>query len=130
MISHNKANNKAKKYTCFVTILQLSKGGQFVGSNKLKHMTTSMMHLDWEGGENGRRFMEFSKNRVGAVGKKMYFSIADGVQFDEARYTRDLLNDALVEEERKALETESDAFDKLFGFTDIAELEMEESVEL
>jgi predicted ATP-dependent serine protease len=130
MISHNKGNNKAKKYTCFVTILQLSKGGQFVGSNKLKHMTTSMMHLDWEGGENGRRFMEFSKNRVGAVGKKMYFSIADGVQFDEARYTRDLLNDALVEEERKALETEADAFDKLFGFTDIAELEMAESVEL
>jgi predicted ATP-dependent serine protease len=129
MISHNKGNNKAKKYTTFVTILQLSKGGQFVGSNKLKHMTTSMMHLDWEGGENGRRFMEFSKNRVGAVGKKMYFSIGDGVQFDEARYTRDLLNDELVEAERQQLESEADAFDKLFGLG-VEEVELAESVEL
>ena len=130
MISHNKGNNKARKYTCFVTILQLSKGGQFVGSNKLKHMTTSMMHLDWEGGENGRRFMEFSKNRVGAVGKKMYFSIGDGVVFDEARYTRDLLNDELVAEERKQLESEADAFDKLFGLGAEEEIEVAESVEL
>lgn len=125
MIKHNKGGNKPKTYTCFVTILQLSKGGQFVGSNKLKHMTTSMMHLDWEGGENGRRFMEFSKNRVGAVGKKLYFNLADGVTFDEARYSRDLLNDALVEEERKQLESESDAFDKLFGFTELQTEEVE-----
>ena len=127
MIKHNKGGNKPKTYTCFVTILQLSKGGQFVGSNKLKHMTTSMMHLDWEGGENGRRFMEFSKNRVGAVGKKLYFNLVDGVTFDEARYSRDLLNDALVEEERKQLESESDAFDKLFGFTELETEEVEQA---
>jgi predicted ATP-dependent serine protease len=136
MIHHNGAKNKAKKYTCFVTILQLSKGGQFVGSNKLKHMTTSMMHLDWEGGENGRRFLEFSKNRVGAVNKKLYFNIQNGVEFDEARYARELFNDSLVEQERKQLETEADAFDKLFGFGDLVaeaaagtEIEVEESVE-
>jgi predicted ATP-dependent serine protease len=117
MIHHNKANNNTKTYTCFVTILQLSKGGTFVGSNKLKHMTTSMLQLDWEGGENGRRFMEFSKNRCGDVGKKLYFSIGDGVQFDEARYSRDLFNDELVAEERKQLETESERFDQLFGLT-------------
>lgn len=127
MIKHNKGGNKSKTYTCFVTILQLLKGGQFVGSNKLKHMTTSMMHLDWEGGENGRRFMEFSKNRVGAVGKKLYFNLVDGVTFDEARYSRDLLNDALVEEERKQLESESDAFDKLFGFTELETEEVEQA---
>ena len=114
MIKHNKGGNKTKTYTCFVTILQLSKGGQFVGSNKLKHMTTSMLHLDWEGGENGRRFMEFSKNRCGQVGKKLYFSIQDGVDFNQARWERDLINDQLVEEERKQLESESDAFDQLF----------------
>jgi predicted ATP-dependent serine protease len=127
MIRNNKGQNKAKNYTCFVTILQLSKGGTFVGSNKLKHMTTSMMHLDWEGGENGRRFMEFSKNRVGEVGKKLYFNLQNGVTFDEARYTRDLLNDALVEEERKQLESESDAFDKLFGFAEMETQEVEQA---
>ena len=116
MIQHNKGKNKDKIYTCFVTILQLSKGGQFVGSNKLKHMTTSMMHLDWDGLENsGRRYMEFSKNRVGGVGKKLYFDLNGGVSFDEARYARDLFNDQVVEEERKQLAGEADAFDALFG---------------
>ena len=116
MIKNNKGLNSSKTYTCFVTILQLSKGGTFVGSNKLKHMTTSMLSLDWDGGENGRRFMEFSKNRCGDVGKKLYFSISDGVQFDEARFSRDLFNDELVAEERKQLESEAGRFDELFGF--------------
>lgn len=116
MVKHNKGGNKSRTYTTFVTILQLSKGGQFVGSNKLKHMTTSMMHLDWDGLENsGRRYMEFSKNRVGQVGKKLYFDLQDGVSFDEARYARDLFNDQIVQEERKALQEEGDAFDALFG---------------
>ena len=127
MIKHNKGGNKTKTYTCFVTILQLSKGGQFVGSNKLKHMTTSMLHLDWEGGENGRRYMEFSKNRCGQVGKKLYFSIQDGVDFNQARWERDLINDQLVEEERKQLESESDAFDQLFGLGVDNQVEVEET---
>jgi predicted ATP-dependent serine protease len=117
METHNTAKNESSKHTTFVTILQLSKGGVFVGSNKLKHMSTAMMHLDWEGTENsGRRYMEFSKNRCGEVNKKLYFDLKGGVSFDEARYTRDLFNDEVLEEERKSLSTESDAFDKLFGF--------------
>lgn len=117
MTQHNKGGNDRKIYTTFVTILQLSKGGNFVGSNKLKHMTTAMMSLDWDGNENsGRRFMEFSKNRTGQVNKKLYFELSDGVQFDEGRYTRDLFNDEVLQEERKALEGEGTAFDRLFGF--------------
>ena len=108
--------NKSEHYTAFVTILQLSKGGQFVGSNKLKHMTSSMMHLDWEGGENGRRYLEFSKNRVGAVGKKLYFSFSEGVQFNEARFQADIDNDALLAAEAQELEREGSAFDRIFGF--------------
>jgi len=126
MSDHNKGLNDSKTYTTFVTILQLSKGGNFVGSNKLKHCTTAMMHLDWDGQENtGRRYMQFSKNRLGQVGKKLYYSLDNGVQFDEARYARDLFNDLLVNEERTRLATEDNAFDKLFGFkttdTDVAE---------
>ena len=71
-----------------------------------------MMELNWEGSENsGRRYMEFSKNRVGQVGKKLYFDLEGGVSFDEARYARDLFNDQIVQEERKALDSEADAFD-------------------
>ncbi len=127
MSNHNKGQNQQGLYTTFVTILQLSKGGNFVGSNKLKHMTTSMMKLDWEGAENGgRRYMEFSKNRLGQVGKKLYFTLEAGVQFDEARYVRDLFNDELVAEEKRKLETESDSFDRLFGFS----TEIEEAAEI
>lgn len=114
MTQHNKG--LAKSFTCFVTILQLSKGGQFVGSNKLKHLTSAMMNLDWEGKENsGRRYMEFSKNRMGDVGKKLFFGLNGGLTFDEARYSRDLFNDELLEAERSSLENEADRFDKIFG---------------
>ena len=114
MTQHNKG--LGKKFTTFVTILQLSKGGQFVGSNKLKHMTSAMMNLQWDGKENsGRRYMEFSKNRMGDVGKKLFFSLTDGVTFDEGRYQRDLFADAMLEEERLALEGEANRFDAIFG---------------
>jgi len=85
MTQHNKGGNETKTYTTFVTILQLSKGGNFVGSNKLKHMTTAMMTLDWDGNENsGRRYMEFSKNRTGQVGKKLYYELGNGVHSTKA----------------------------------------------
>ena len=116
MISMNKGQNSLKKYTTFITILQLSKGGTFVGSNKLKHMTTAMMDLNWKGGENSsERYMEFSKNRLGQVGQKLFFNFANGVEFDAQRYQRDLLNEEMIAEEKQKLESESNAFDKLFA---------------
>ena len=132
MESHNKANNLQNLHTTFVTILQLSKGGQFVGSNKLKHMATAMMQLEWDGTENtGRRYMEFSKNRTGQVNKKLYFDFQNGVQFDEGRFARDLFNDEILEEERKAIESEGSQFDKIFGFDkDAIPEELKTQVEL
>ena len=116
MTKNNKAENKSKRYTTFITILQMSKGGTFVGSNKLKHMTSAMMHLDWKGGENSsERYMEFSKNRCGDVGKKLFFDFSNGVQFDEVRYKRDLLNLEMIKEEKEKMTSEADAFDRLFN---------------
>lgn len=124
MISQNKGQNKLKKYTTFVTILQLSKGGTFVGSNKLKHMTTAMLHLDWKGAENSsERYMEFSKNRLGQVGQKLFFNFDSGVTFDELRYKRDLLNEEMIQEELEKLKSEEDAFEKLFGMGTVTEAE-------
>lgn len=116
MISNNQGKNKLKKYTTFITILQLSKGGTFVGSNKLKHMTTAMMELNWKGNENSaERYMEFTKNRLGQVGHKLFFDFSAGVNFDTARYKRDLLNQELIAEEKEKLKGEEDAFDRLFA---------------
>ena len=116
MSANNKGENEKTIYTTFITILQMSKGGVFVGSNKLKHMTTAMMDIAFEG---DRRYMEFTKNRLGQVGKKLYFDLSNGVSFDEARYARDLFNDTLVAEEKKRLAEEDTAFDSLFGFDKI-----------
>lgn len=116
MIANNQGKNLSKKYTTFITILQLSKGGTFVGSNKLKHMTTAMLELNWKGNENSaERYMEFSKNRLGQVGHKLFFDFTDGVQFDTKRYKRDLLNLELIEDEKAKLSSEEDSFDRLFG---------------
>ena len=115
MTQQNKGTNRLKKYTTFVTILQLSKGGVFCGSNKLKHLTTSMMDLNWKGGENSsERYMEFTKNRLGPVNQKLYFNMEAGVNFDEQRYQRDLLNDEMIQKEREKLDSESNSFDELF----------------
>jgi hypothetical protein len=79
-------------------------------------MTSAMLNLRWDGEENtGRRYMEFDKNRVGAVGKKLFFTLDAGVSFDENRFNRDKQTDLLVEDERKQLDAEGAAFDDIFG---------------
>jgi len=45
MLSHNLGGNKNQKNTTFLAIQQVTKGGVFVGSNKLKHSTTGMLEL-------------------------------------------------------------------------------------
>ena len=64
-----------------------------------------------------------SKNRLGQVGQKMYFNFDNGVTFDQARYQRDLLNEAMLAEERERLEQEDGAFDALFGTLEVEETE-------
>ena len=49
--------------TTFLVIQQVTKSGTFVGSNKIKHMTTAMGHLKFD--SDGQRFFHFSKNRRG-----------------------------------------------------------------
>jgi len=100
MTKNNEGNNKAKIFTTFCTILQQTKGGNFVGSNKLKHMTSAMMDIKFENGLNsGPRFMEFTKNRCGNVGDKLYFNIGDyGLTIDEERYQRELEYNKIISE--------------------------------
>ena len=45
---HNQGNNDEKLNTTFLVIQQVTKGGVFVGSNKIKHMTTAMGHLKFD----------------------------------------------------------------------------------
>ena len=76
---NNKANNQANKHTAFICIQQMTKQGEFAGSNRIKHMTTAMAALRFDGrGADAERYLEFEKNRRGSVGDKVYFSLHRG----------------------------------------------------
>lgn len=86
MRANNMAKNNANLYTSFFAIQQVTKGGVFVGSNKLKHNTHGMLELRFD--EEGNTYAEFTKNRKGEVQKKMYYNLKDttDVTYDEERY--------------------------------------------
>ena len=80
---NNKANNQANKHTAFICIQQMTKQGEFAGSNRIKHMTTAMAAQRFDGrGRDAERYIEFSKNRRGSVGEKVYFNLARGGRVD------------------------------------------------
>lgn len=70
---HNQAENKAGVNTAFLVIQQVTKQGNFAGSNRFKHMMTGMAHMKIV--EDGRCFF-FSKNRRGGQMDALYFSLA------------------------------------------------------
>ena len=72
---HNKGKNRAKKNTTFLIIQQVTKAGEFAGSNRFKHMLTGMGHIKFV--EEGR-CVYFSKNRRGGQMDKLFFSLDAG----------------------------------------------------
>jgi len=79
----NKGQNENNCYTAFVCIQQMTKAGEFAGSNRIKHMTTAMAQLRFDGrGYDAERYIEFDKNRRGGVGEKIFFSLSRGGKVD------------------------------------------------
>ena len=70
---HNKAENRSNKNTAFMLIQQVTKGGEFAGSNRFKHMLTGMAHMKFN--NEGGRCIFFSKNRRGGEMNKLFFSL-------------------------------------------------------
>ena len=70
---HNKAENQEKRNTNFMIIQQVTKGGEFAGSNRFKHMITAMAHMKFT--PEGSRAIWFSKNRRGGEMNKQHFSL-------------------------------------------------------
>jgi len=74
---NKKGENSKNYYTTFINIQQVTKSGDFVGSNRLKHMTDAMCHI--ERSKDGlERSIHFSKNRDCDKDFKVYFSIYGG----------------------------------------------------
>lgn len=108
------AKNDREVYTCFVTILQLTKGGNFVGSNKLKHMTTAMCHMRFNKDDKTRRYMEFSKNRVGLVQAKLEYSVFETeITFNELEWETTKLVMGLGQAEEEQKQEEEDLWNEM-----------------
>ena len=77
-VKHNEGQNKRAVYSSFLLINQVTKGGVFVGSNKVKHMTDAHMEMKRESmKDGGGQFIRFSKNRNGQADIKWSYDIAN-----------------------------------------------------
>lgn len=123
MIKHNQGENDTQCYTSFLMIQQVTKGGNFVGSNKLKHNTTGMLEIRFTEEGNQERYLMFSKNRRGDVYKKLYFSLkAEGdVQYNSDRFIQEEENRKRLDDEMDELKKDAAAWDKIFSMTDSSE---------
>ena len=118
MYKHNLGSNKSKCFTSFLNIQQVGKSGIFVGSNKLKHMTTGMMEIRFvDENTQDERYVTFSKNRRGHVGKQMYFdlSAAGNVTYDTERFKKSESLKRLKKAEKEKIKKSGLKFDALFG---------------
>jgi DNA repair protein RadA/Sms len=78
---HKKGNNSRGVNTSFISIQQQTKAGDFVGSNRLKHMMDSCAHIK-KNKETGERSMWFSKNRDCGFDYTLHFDIdGEGVRY-------------------------------------------------
>ena len=76
-----KGQNQGNYYTSFINVQQVTKGDEFVGSNRIKHMTDSMAHIE-RSKDRLQRTIYFSKNRDCDKDFKIFFSIyKDGVHY-------------------------------------------------
>jgi len=77
-VRNNKGENKEDKYTSFLLIQQVTKSGEFVGSNKLKHMTDALLEMRRESDrDGGGAYMSFQKNRNGRAEDRMNFFLSN-----------------------------------------------------
>jgi DNA repair protein RadA/Sms len=118
MYKHNLGQNSTKTFTSFLNIQQVNKGGVFVGSNKLKHMTTGMMEIRFvDEYTQDERYVVFSKNRRGHVGKQMFFDLSakGDVTYDTERFKKAEELKTLKKKEKELIKEQGLEFDKLFG---------------
>tara|TARA_Y100000389_G_scaffold169745_1_gene176235 strand:+ start:1267 stop:2136 length:870 start_codon:yes stop_codon:yes gene_type:complete len=121
MYQHNLGDNKGKHFTSFLAIQQVNKGGTFVGSNKLKHMTTGMMEIRFvDQNTQEERYVVFSKNRRGHVGKRMFFNLAatGDVTYDTERFKKNEELQILKKKEAEKLKEGASLFEDFLSNMD------------
>lgn len=117
MVYNNKGNNAENRFTTFLAIQQVTKGGNFVGSNKLKHNTTGMIELRYSSEFSGDRYAKVTKNRRGFKYERIFFSLdkTEEVEYDQKRIDRDMEIQKRLSKEKENLLDEEEKFNKIFG---------------
>ena len=125
-----KHTNSPEYYTAFLLIQQVNKGGEFVGSNRLKHMITAHLTIKWS--EEKKKYMEFTKNRRGEVKRRLFFKLGKGVEYDTAKFEEEMHLEEILSKETPIVEELTSAeFEELFrntavGSSEEGELEFDE----
>lgn len=101
--------------TTIFAIQQYTKGGTFVGSNKIKHMLTGMIFVMFD--KNGDRYVVFHKNRRGGhmVQKRLYFTKnkeTGRLEFDGVRLDNELAIIQHSQDEINKIQEEEGLFDE------------------
>jgi len=101
--------------TTIFAIQQYTKGGTFVGSNKIKHMLTGMIYVMFD--KNQDRYVVFTKNRRGGhmVGRRLYFTKSKEtgrLLFDGQRLDNEMAIIQHTQEEMNKIQEEQGIFDE------------------
>ena len=119
----NEEHNDISVNTTFLIIQQVTKNGNFIGSNRLKHYITAMMELRLENPKNvySSRYVVFTKHRRGTVGIRLYYDLGveGDVFYDEKRFRQDQQIRSLQSKASDSIRDVADRFDKLFSYIEI-----------
>ena len=111
--------NDTSANTTFLIIQQVTKSGNFIGSNRLKHYITAMMELRLENPKNvySSRYVVFTKHRRGTVGVRLYYDLGveGDVFYDEKRFLQDQQIRSLQSKASDSIRDVADRFDRLFS---------------
>ena len=121
MVDNNLGKNKEKKHTAHVLIQQVTKGGKFVGSNKLKHNTTGMIELRYT--KTSERCIIIDKNRRGWKYQNLHFMFNEDpekepISFDVARVEREIAHNAKINSEEERARQEAILMEEMFNQED------------
>jgi len=115
MRKHNLAENNLQKNTAFICIQQVGKGGNFLGSNKLKHNTTGMIAIRHD--ISGDRKIQVIKNRRGMQYSELFFRFnsAGKIQYNMEKLDLQLRSQKLQENKIELDKEFNEEFDRIFS---------------
>ena len=105
-----------RRGTAVLAIQHQTKGGEYVGSTFLKHTTTAMLELRFDG---NRRFASYSKNRRGGSMQNIpvYFDLKDGdIVYDKEAFNMRINAAEMSESESEKNKELNNKFTEVFQF--------------